>query len=203
MFVWEVGQFAVKRGQSLDSQNVDCERIYAITQSCSDFPSFTHTDRIKSPLTPQCCIQETPGLTWSYLSGEARRTRSLGEDDLVLCLRRSVWLPCCSLLWQTLRAGRQHIYSNLQGRKWHATLQKQEWKAFCLYMAMHAGCKSRWPPAPSGLWAQIWSRGQVDYIKGQVFIYLLCGGIFILLVRKLVLPVDRCAGRQTGGLKNL
>lgn len=103
-------------------------------------------------------------LIFLYLRGAVRRLEISEYGGLfVVCLSLSSSLcPCgycaahCltgSALESAQKAGRQYIYSNLQGRKWHATLQKQEWKAFCLYMAMHAGCKSRWPPCQVwGIW---------------------------------------------------
>ena len=105
--------------------------------------THTHTHRIKPStqvcLIPQRCFQEHlrgGGNSWSvsYLRGEQEAAG----------VRRSVGLSVCSssvprlvrLLTSPQAAlsrhwsGRQRIYSNLQGRKWHATLQKQEWKHF-------------------------------------------------------------------------
>ena len=47
----------------------------------------------------------------------------------------------------------QRIYSNLRGRKWHVTLQKEEWKTFCLYMVtccQHRHRYQRWMEAFRG-----------------------------------------------------
>lgn len=94
---------------------------------------------------------------WGEEAGDLWAWRDISRLSALLsvCLSvsPSVGPGCCSLLDRqhtesAPKAGRQRIYSNLQGRKWHATLQKQEWKAFCLYMAMHAGCKWRWPHTP-------------------------------------------------------